>query len=422
MNLEDNLALGKNTTPDKLNINQAILCLSRAYIRPVIKQELKLMGIHATIQADNPRACCEHLVAYPKAALILDWDLGLKDLNRILKAASAELGVGARPILLFCSDASEQVVSLCLEYNVIRIHSGEISRTVIASHIRHLSRLEENLLDIKDRLLQILYAKTKAKNDVAIFALRKLLNKNKDNLRVLCELTNSLIEENEWNDAKSLIEPIRDEYKRDPRVAQLWSRILMHEKKYQQATTLLEHFRDINPFHAERLQYIGECYLKVGRYRDAVDIYKTLIDIDGTDEKAYTQLATAHILDGEINTALELFKSISSPQEHASIFNNAAILCVQEEKFNQAIKHYQTALALAKNSTEITSRLVFNLGLAYYKWGKLELAEKCFTRSLEENPRFNKSLINRNVLANIIATPSANHSTNEDYLMDEHLY
>jgi tetratricopeptide (TPR) repeat protein len=97
------------------------------------------------------------------------------------------------------------------------------------------------------------------------------------------------------------------------------------------------------------------------------------------------------LTEGEVASALDLFKSASSEEELGSIFNNSAVFAVRSLDFTRAHRLYEAALG-AITMSELKSRVSFNKGLAFCKEKKLPQAFRCFQMSYKWDPRFEKNL------------------------------
>src|SRR5262245_48109237 len=102
-------------------LEEAILFIQRASIRPVIRQELKTAGIDNVMNVETAQACDEALLNYPNALLVIDWDHGSKIVNKILRSAQGSFKADTRPIFLIASEISRTVVATGTEYNVTRV-------------------------------------------------------------------------------------------------------------------------------------------------------------------------------------------------------------------------------------------------------------------------------------------------------------
>lgn len=392
-----NMPVTENVTAPP--INTAIIFLSRTSIRPLIRQELKSAGVSEVFTVETLDSCIEHLIAYPVALLVIDWEVGAENVNRTLKAAQGRFRVDTRPIMLIATEVSSALVAVGGEYQVSRIHTGEISRGAVQDHIDLLLEDEAVAAKLRIGLTQVAAARANCDFAAAEQILRQLVSEHPSNRRLVCELADNLIQTEQWNEALALLEkmgPAAAEL--DLRVEHLKARCLMKRGDFAGASSLLQLCKLINPYHADRLVDLGRALLHCDKIREALNNFDMALSLDRNHAGARSGAFQCRLLDGDVNDALALMRQMSGPRELASVFNNAAILAIRQGRFAQGLSLYRTAIGALGGDPTLQARLVFNLGIGFYKAMQPIEARECFDQAARIDPLFSNARHNSQVL------------------------
>jgi tetratricopeptide (TPR) repeat protein len=224
--------------------------------------------------------------------------------------------------------------------------------------------------------------------------------------RVATELAENLIHEGVWDKALEILKPFSD---RDPpsiRALHLAGRCLMARGDYGAATQLLGRAKILNPHNVDRLLDLGNAFLRDDQVDLALANFSEAAAIEPDNKDATVGKGQCLLMNGEVNEGLALLKAVSGPREMASIFNSAAVLTIRAERYDKGMALYKSALAALGKDDRIASRLMFNMGLGYKRWSKLDKAMACFQRSLELDPGYAKAQKHRDALAKSGVTPA----------------
>lgn len=374
--------MGKATITDAIvNVKADELC-SR------IKDELKKKQVSNILVVKESSQCIEGLDRFPKALLIVDWDLGSSEVAKILTAAKIQLK--NRIVLLFTKEVEIYAVTTAAEYGVAAIHSGETSNDRIASSIGNAIRAEMNIADFKDSLSQSVRARAKGKFDTAEGILKKLQKENPDSLRLKVEIAETLIEQERIDDALLQLKGMDS---KDPpylRGLHLMARCLMKKGEYERAIELMTKANLFNPHNATRLVDIGKAYLQLDNLTEAREQFDTALELSPGDRDAAIGKGQCYLMEDDVNEALSLLKEVAGGAELASIFNISAIMSMRQKRFETGMNLYQAAIKALGEDSKIHAKLAFNMGLGYQRWNKPEEASQCFDKALSLDPAFEK--------------------------------
>lgn len=359
-------------------ITDAIVFIDRSAIRAVIRQELKGVGIGNIINAEEIQECLEQLAVHQRALLVIDWDHSTKNLNQILTKAQGHFGCDTRPIFLIASEVSLPLIATATEYFVSRIHTGEISRNAIQTHLEAMIEEEKDDEGLRNQLAQVAEARALGSLESAGKILADLMKKFPGNVRVGCEFVEHYIDLDKWEEASSLTDMLMAIDSNHLRIQHLKARILMHEGDFEKAAAILTKCKLINPFNIERLVDLGKAFMQGHKIREALAQFDEALQIDQYHKGANLGRAQCRLMEGDVNDALSLLRQMSSSRELASVFNNAAILAIRQGRFEHGLSLYRSAIGAVGKEHRITARLLYNLGIAQYKAQKMEEALECF--------------------------------------------
>lgn len=183
-------------------------------------------------------------------------------------------------------------------------------------------------------------------------------------------------------------------------------------------------------------QLAGKCYASIGRYEEAVVVYKDLskdhpdnglahyclgqalflaedyrgaqeslekslslpievsffpTNLNGVRYHQYHALGKCYVETGDPKLGREmLLKSLQIPYDHQKSFEALGLLSMKDQQFEESIGYYKRAIQEGKPSDQIYC----NLGLAYQKLNLLAEAEEALLQALEINPRRVEPLAN----------------------------
>lgn len=137
--------------------------------------------------------------------------------------------------------------------------------------------------------------------------------------------------------------------------------------------------------------YRGSSYLFKGENNDAIADLSKAIDLNTNFSEAYNNRGLAYSAEGNDTLALDDFKRAykynnNSPQANINI----ARILLDQGKTEDAIPLLEKAIELDKNISYIAYN---NLGTAYINTN-LNLAEKYFNKSINNNPKYSPPYIN----------------------------
>ena len=96
-------------------------------VRGQLLDTLKELSIGNVTHCENEEQCKIALAGDAKAWFVFDAAVDLTNVARILNAAQAASPILTRPIYMVTADISKEILTLALEFYVLKVRSGEIN-------------------------------------------------------------------------------------------------------------------------------------------------------------------------------------------------------------------------------------------------------------------------------------------------------
>lgn len=380
----------------KLNIAEAVIFSNRADLRNAVRQELKNHevkpdNIH---NVQNAQQCLQKLQSSKAAFLVLDWEIGPDKVLEVLAANRGENRIESHPTFLIAARLDEHITSTATEYNVSQVHCGEISAELIKNFLREMVRDAANLSPIRQILINVENARSLGRLQEATEILEKVFEKSPKNSRIALELAESYMQIDLWDKAQAILEGFKDSDPPLARLRHLLARCYLKKGDHHRAIEALQGAQLVNPYNVERLLELGNLFLDIERPKDAKAAFDDILSFAPESKAGKLAKTTSMLAIGELNEALAILKGAANNREIAAVFNATAILSIRQGKHEAGLDLYRTAAAAIGNNPKILSRLMFNMGIGFVKWGKISDAMKCFEESIRLDPDFKDAAYN----------------------------
>lgn len=383
-------------------IQSVILFIQRVALRPVVREELRNCGVTEFLGAESEEQCLQFLAEHPQALLAIDWEHGYATVAKVLQNASGASFLQPRPIYLLAAETDHDVVAIGTEHRVSRIHVGDVSRSVIQEHVKTL--LKQKSTDITLQLEGAFQARAENRWSDASHILKSLYEQNPIDDVVVLEYCVNLIHEENWDQALQVIEALAVLDKKNLRAQNLYARCLMKRQDFNKAIRILEDAKIISPLQVDRLVDLGNCLFKVNRVKEAYENFRMAFEFEPLSRGAVQGMGACKLVEGEVNECLDLLRPISTPEELASVFNNAAILCMRQKRFESGFHLYETAIgAVSGDKKKVLARLMFNMALGFFRWKKFDKAREFFDKASALDSAFKKAVHNAKIMERVVA-------------------
>lgn len=269
----------KNDSKPSLEHITAIIVIKTPDLRAIIRQELNEVGVEDIHACEEIDIIKELLFDNPKALLVIDWKMGERFVVSALIAAQGNCNIDTRPIYFMAQSTDTKMVAMALEYNVVRILTGEITRDSLKKHLKYILDFGSAANPIKTELQEVLSLRSAGDWDGANIALKKLLVGHPGNELIALELVNNLMETDQWDSALKILEKYGSKNKLNLRAHHLQARCLMKKGDFAKASEILQEAKLINPLHVERLVDLGNCLINTNRIKEARKNFELALDL-----------------------------------------------------------------------------------------------------------------------------------------------
>lgn len=158
----------------------------------------------------------------------------------------------------------------------------------------------------------------------------------------------------------------------------------------REALALYEKLRLNNPRHPGRLAKIAECHLALGEMERADKAFSRALSLDEHSMQAREDLARVKLAMGDYESAKLLLEHCGDVSRVASYLNAYGIQLVRAGRYEESIEHYKKAQMVLPTNTN-RHQILFNIGLAYAKWGRFSEARQYAQLALAREPNYAKA-------------------------------
>jgi tetratricopeptide (TPR) repeat protein len=139
----------------------------------------------------------------------------------------------------------------------------------------------------------------------------------------------------------------------------------------------------LKPQDARNWLYLGQLYRKAGQWSQAYSAFQKTLDCDAKQAGAYVGLANLHLDRKDYTSALDLFDQATAIQSNnIEAWFGAAMTLHYLDRPGEEIEAYQKVLAI----DPAQAGALQNLGNAYVKQKKLDLAVSCYQKAIGIEP------------------------------------
>ena len=130
---------------------------------------------------------------------------------------------------------------------------------------------------------------------------------------------------------------------------------------------------------------LGNAYLNLGRYQDAVEAYKQAIKIKPDYADAHYYLGNAYDKLGRYQEAIEAFgQAIKIKPDYAEAHYNLGLAYGKLGRYQDAVESYKQTVRIKPDY----AKAYINLGISYYKLGRYQDAVEPYKQAIRIKPDF----------------------------------
>ena len=161
-------------------------------------------------------------------------------------------------------------------------------------------------------------------------------------------------------------------------------RVFLQIGKLDDAKRFLHEAHLLSPHDVNRICDLGHIDLQDGQVLSARDYFAAAAAIDETAEL----VTSSQQMVSDIQAFVAAHQEV--PRSYAGLLNAIGIALVRDQEFTKGLHHYQLALRYLSKSV-LKAKLAYNLGLGYWRWGKIPEARTWLEMALSFHPDYYKA-------------------------------
>ncbi len=371
-------------------IADAVVYSERPEVVRLVADILRKKGVANLIIADTREVCLDGLKRFAKALLIVDWLSGDRNVVGLLSVNGRQPLGRQRPIMLIAEQATAQLVAICAEYSVTQIYTEPLTPKNLSSRLTALLIGESAPDDVRRVLMEVGEMRTSGSLSDGATLIKLQLKKHPNNLKLKCELAELLLSLGHTEEALTHLKGMEHTSPLYLRGIHLLGRALLRLGQAEAAHRVMSMAQLFNEQDPDRLVDIGQALLSLDRFKEARKSFDGALAVEPNHKGAKVGKGQSLLMDGAVNEALTVLKESSTELELASIFNTCAVMNMRKGRHQVGMNLYQSALVAVGSSPKLKSRLYFNMGLGYRRWGKKDKAIDSMEKARALDPAFKK--------------------------------
>ena len=323
------------------------------------------------------------------------------------------------PRMILCDAVSPDIVAVAGDTHVERIIASESFAKRVAVEISTAVEARKEMPMIKRRLMALgrqsseHYEQTKTDS-----LIEDAYKAYPDDPFIQLQYGTLKFRQGENEAAEEIVNEILARHKDYVGAMALLARILMKRSDFVVAENLLKRADLLSPCNSKRLIMLGDLFYSRNDPDSARKYYQSSVESSPGDKDAVLSLAKFEISENNLNSALEVFSNCCSEEQAVATLNNAGVLEVRQNRFQDALKLYDLAFKSMKTNKYKPS-VLFNSALACRRLGRYEEALGYLDEIVKENPKASKAIKHKDEINSIIAGKSGSSSNGESRAKDK---
>lgn len=371
----------------KVMAKPAILVMKNREKRKALRSALNTIGFKNIRLLTDARDAFPLIESLPHSLMLLEWQGA--DTIRLLKGRQGTGKMDTRPIMLFTNLEERSLLSIVSDYKIERVFSGPISPSQAVAEIRKILDPRLAVNQFRHELRLVSEARGNGDYTKALSLLSTVSEKSPRNLRISCEKAAIFLEMGRVDEAEDLLNDALQVDRNLPRLLHLRAKCALIKGDHEGAENLLRRSTILNPYHVDRLLAFGEVLLHQYKALEAKEVFDQVIGLDQDNKRAIRGRVCSSLINGQLNQGLKLLQDVSDEGERAAIFNNAGVLSVRHNRFDEAIHLYDMAFSLLE-SRRLKARVLFNKGLSLVRSKKVKESIPILSQALNLDREFKK--------------------------------
>jgi tetratricopeptide (TPR) repeat protein len=398
----------QNTGSNSASTASAIVFVGDDKHREILINALNQLGIAKPTIVTDEMSCIDEMQKIPSSWVVLDLASGVDVVVRILVAAQGDTPYDVSPILLLSPEAEQKILCIALEYNVGKIHMGDLAAEDAGTCFSTLAGVAAENVKLGSVMAELSALRKASKWKDGNRLLLGALEENPNHEHFVIELAENYFLSGDFAGAQSHIQSLVQSSPNNLRAVHVKSRILMAQRKFPEAIELLASAERKSQYSADRMIALGGCYLQIGKFKEARTKFNTALKIDQSSIDAKQGLVQTDLLTGNMDEALQMARSLGTSVDVAKTLNMTAVIAIHNNKIDNALQMYEQSITFLESHPLLGARVWFNLGLIHHRASDLDRASICFKTSCGLDPTFKGAAQNLRVVTRLMSAKSKN--------------
>jgi tetratricopeptide (TPR) repeat protein len=328
------------------------------------------------------------------AVVLLDGALGITKVSNFFAQLKTRPNREFCLVVLMIPESTPQLIAAGAEWNVTKMLLGNLSPAKLKFATEDLMAMAVQSDPLRPIMKNVQELRRQKKFGDLVEILEDLYAAAPENKRVALELGEAYLDQNESQKCFDFLSPFVEAESPEPRALHVSAKALVKLGRHHDAADLLTKADVMNPIHFERLIDLGNALLSLDRPVEAEEAFERAKKIDPSSDQPDKGIATAKMLEGDINEALRILKDKVAWRELGSIFNTAAVIAMRFEKFEKGALLYESARKALAPDPILQAKVCYNLGIGYLRWSKPVAAKAEFSKALQQDPSLKNAQFN----------------------------
>jgi tetratricopeptide (TPR) repeat protein len=366
------------------NMKSVVVIDSDSTIQTTLKTSMESIGVKdVQLFSDGQTASDWISKNADKISLIIqEW--------RILKVSSPALLQRYQeykvtvPVIIFSALVKDSDKSLLKEMGVAELIQKPLDKDLFLTQVMSVIRKESSLSSYQTVARKIQQAMNAGKlNDARSYFQRLILmNDVPDGIKQMCE-AEILLADGDIEKAKALAFEAMKNSGESLRVLNLVGKIFMKQRRFDDAIKCLNKAQEMSSTNLERLCMLAEAQSESGQQDKAQEMIESAKDIDPQSKAVVATEVKVALASNNADKAKSIISNVGSLSEIIAFTNNRAVSLSRQNKVEDAISLYQTALSsLPTNEKELISKINYNLSLSFIRAGDMKKANEKIAEAL----------------------------------------
>jgi tetratricopeptide (TPR) repeat protein len=352
---------------------------------------LKELGLPAPVSVRTAPEALRLLDSEHTQFVITAWEMNPMPGTVFVQRARAKKGRKFLPFLLYSKRMTSEDINLTADLGYKNVLPMPFEKQVAKDLLKKIIDEEEELDPAEKTLRKITGYLDENKPSEALKLFDQKLHRNKVFVvRAQTLLGDVWCRLMKYDKAEEAVNKALEEDPDNYEALRIRSQVMSKQGRHEEAIQVLLAMKEKSPKNIMTMVNLGTAYVEATEFDKASEVFKEATAVDDGFDGVKEGEAKVAFQKGDMKLASQLVSELESGDEMARYLNTVAIGYVAMKNWDESIQTYNNAIKVLAHKG-LKHLLYFNLGLAYKKQGKMELALGEFCKSFMANPKYDRA-------------------------------